>query len=59
MRVVVCPEPRNGTVAVVDLTGDMEVASDTDSPVVAELQKAAALVDEPKLTAGCGRGAPA
>lgn len=56
MRVVVCPKPRNGTVAVVHITGDMEVTSYTDGPVVAELEKAAALVNQPKLTAGCGRG---
>jgi hypothetical protein len=32
----------------------MEVASDTDGPVVTKLEKAAALVDQPKLTAGRG-----
>jgi hypothetical protein len=54
MRVVVGPKPRNRAVSVVHIAGDMEVACDTDCPVVTKLEKAAALVDQPKLTAGCG-----
>jgi hypothetical protein len=55
MTIVGGPQARQRAVLVVDIALYVEVARDLDGSIVAELQKAATLVNEPKLTHRCIR----
>lgn len=52
VRIVMRPQARQGAMAIVHVALDMEIAVYANSPIVAELEKAAALMNEPKFAGG-------